>query len=208
MVCMKITTVSTGSVIMETIKAAYEAVYQDGVFQPLEHIPFASGTPVHVALHGELFRFLEPHPTRRRALAAGAEAERIVCELVRGQIVPRNRPWDVLSRNGTRLQVKVSKPHLPSKCAATKRWLWSKVLTGRSNEVDRLVLLGSPDPRYHPPDSYLFFDVPMRWVMSYTISCGQYRGINLTTHPTTRCRARGLWAYEVTAEELAKRYGN
>ena len=96
--------------------------------------------------------------------ARGGPGEEYVAELTGGVRTKYKDGHDIKLPNGTRLEVKLSKPNTPSG-SNTTRWVWSNLLgLNDTKAFDFLVLLGEKDPRYekqYPSDlRYVCFLVP------------------------------------------------
>lgn len=133
--------------------------------------------------------FLRNHPT----LAQGLKGERLICELTGSIATQLNASFDLTSKIGLKIEVKLSKLHTPVKAAPnTKRWTWTKPMgwLDRGKDYDYLILLGEKDFRYQEQyldDSpYIAFVVPLKEVPT-VCSVGRTIGanVNLTTNLKT-----------------------
>jgi hypothetical protein len=98
---------------------------------------------------------------KSRDRARGVPAEDLVAQMTGGERTKRYKDlYDVKTKKGTRIEVKLSKVHHMS--TKTKRWTWNAVLGPK--QYDFLVLAGDRDTRYrerYPPDlDYVFFLIP------------------------------------------------
>jgi hypothetical protein len=161
--------------------------------------------------------------TTHASLARGIAGESLVAGWIQGVLTTHNARHDlVVAGRKLRIEVKYSglgpaRRNLQREGRETLRWAWSKPF-GESGkkEYDRLILVGDVDPRYgehyrDPACPYILFDVPFAEIMPLTIRTngGRYRSIQLTSNPrTARSAASALFAgYQVTLDELARRYG-
>lgn len=133
--------------------------------------------------------FLRSHP----ALAQGLKGERLICDLTGSTATQLNASFDLTSKVGLKIEVKLSKLHTPVKAApSTKRWTWTKPMgwLDKGKDYDYLILLGEKDLRYQDQyldDSpYVAFIVPLGDVPAIC-SVGRTIGanVNLTTNLRT-----------------------
>lgn len=133
--------------------------------------------------------FLRNHPS----LAQGLKGERLICELTGSIATQLNASFDLTSKLGLKIEVKLSKLHTPVKAAPnTKRWTWTKPMgwLDKGKDYDFLILLGAKDFRYQDQyldDSpYVAFIVPLKDVPAIC-SVGSTIGanVNLTTNLRT-----------------------
>jgi hypothetical protein len=137
-----------------------------------------------------------------------------IAELVGGRGRGHPSSFDVIARNGVRIEVKTSMLTGVTPNAPTKRWAWMRILgqDGRK-KYDYLVLLGLRDDRFmnqyaDPKSPYVMFVVPWRDVPKVTMG-KRHVQIQLTTNPSTvKPRGRLLFTkYQVTEAQLARRVG-
>jgi hypothetical protein len=130
--------------------------------------------------------FLRSHP----AMAQGLKGERLICDLTGSIATQLNASFDLTSKVGLKIEVKLSKLHTPAKAAPnTKRWTWTKPMgwLDKGKDYDYLILLGEKDLRYQDQyldDSpYVAFIVPLGDVPAIC-SVGRTIGanVNLTTN--------------------------
>ena len=102
-------------------------------------------------------------------MAQGLKGERLICDLTGSIATKLNASFDLTSRSGLKVEVKLSKLHTPVKTAPnTKRWTWTKPLgwLDKGKDYDYLILLGEKDHRYQElylDDSpYVAFIVPLK----------------------------------------------
>ena len=96
--------------------------------------------------------FLRLHPT----FAQGLKGERFICAITDGLATELNASFDIVLKNGLKLEVKFSKLNTPEKTAPdTKRWSWSKPLgwLDKGKDYDFLLLVAERDDRFG--DQYL-----------------------------------------------------
>ena len=110
----------------------------------------------------------------------------------------RRLPYDVLSGNGTRLEVKHSNQQ------ATNQWGWNVRKNRIAGLYDRMILVGTD-----LGSGMNFFDVPARFIVAWDredikISCSRF---TLSANRYTDF-GYALWNWFVcSAEQLAERYG-
>jgi len=152
---------------------------EEEVEQLLEHIR---------RLEGEV-EFLRAHP----ALAQGLKGERLICALTGSIATQLNTSFDLTSKVGLKVEVKLSKLHTPVKASPnTKRWTWTKPMgwLDKGKDYDYLILLGEKDTRYRnqylDDAPYVAFIVPLKDVPAIC-SAGRMIGanVNLTTNLKT-----------------------
>jgi hypothetical protein len=134
----------------------------------------------------------------------GDEYQRLVCELVNGKLMWDRCPYDVLSGNGQRLEVKWSQLKTHGK-SVSPRWRFAHLLgsSGR-NIYDRLVLVCEGLLPLHPP--YFFFDIPHAWVVDFYRKYSNY--INLAYENGRSWIFHELWEnFLCQPEDLARNYG-
>lgn len=140
--------------------------------------------------------------------------EELICNLTGGQRMAAGHPYDVLSANKTRLEVKGSKLRRYGN-SVNGRWEWTDLLgKGRTpKQYDRLILVGDTElmceTDFGPliDEAYYYFDVPYQWVLEYT--CGHPARTLACAHLKVCSRfGRELWNKFACAEDdLAQRYG-
>jgi hypothetical protein len=96
-------------------------------------------------------------------------AEEAVAKITGGELTTYSCPFDILLKNGVRLEVKHS-PLNRQKRTPTVRWIWSSPLglKNKGKAYEFLILVGdkNPDHEYYPKDSscaypdFVFFIVP------------------------------------------------
>lgn len=152
--------------------------------------------------------FLEGHPT----MHAGIKGETIISIEINGKLTSYAAPYDVVTKNGRKIEVKFSNLSTPVKGAKTRRWTWSSTLgvTGRK-VYDRLILVGVRDIDVDYGDAgkdpYIFFDVPFEKVPDVMRGRGF---IQMSSNPSTARSSNCLILYEnylVTLDLLEWRYG-
>jgi hypothetical protein len=99
---------------------------------------------------------------RKLGRARGVPAEVLVAQMTGGKRTEGYKDkYDVLTKKGTRIEVKLSKVH-EYRSNRTRRWTWDRLLGPK--EYDYLVLAGEKDARWseeYPADLvYVFFLVP------------------------------------------------
>jgi hypothetical protein len=146
----------------------------------------------------------------------GAKGEAYVRWLVGGSAPVREREdkGDVVSANGTRLEVKASVHSNRKKtCASTQSWTWGhpRGHSGKKN-YHRLILLGRPDRRYRGAyrskrAPWVIFDLPFRVVARLV---GEKSSISITTNPNSErlgSLTRMMFVkYQVSPSEIRFRY--
>jgi hypothetical protein len=112
-----------------------------------------------------------------------------------GRVARVNRSVvDVVSGNGTRLEVKWSGE------SRIYQWGWNVSNKLSAGEYDRMILVGADYPDYYRH----IFDVPIRWILAWnkpTISCS-----HVLSKPSDYGYALHNW-FLCTREQLADRYG-
>jgi len=159
-------------------------------------------------------KFLETHSL----LATGIRGESLVARLVGGHTTAYAAAHDVETKNGIRLEVKLSKLTDWDQTSGSKKWQWAKLLgEGGSKKYDFAILIGEADPRYkgfyrNPQAHYVMFCIPHSEILSLS-SEGQrpeYRHIQISSNPLRTRREKTIELYrkyQVTELELESRFG-
>jgi hypothetical protein len=146
----------------------------------------------------------------------GERGEDFVLEHVGGTKQSSSARFDVLSANGTKLEVKCPNLNDAVATAITKRRVWPHILgTENKKKFDRLILVGPIDDRYRKhyadPDSrFIMFDIPFGDVPPLLSKNGEIQ--SSTAPPYLRSarmsKARRLLfeKYQVTRDDLRSRY--
>ena len=157
-------------------------------------------------------------PSRRllSTQSQGLEIENYIAELVKGQLMPRGSSYDVLTPNGTRLEVKYSCMSLPKGASkSTRDWTWSSIKGKNRDKVfDRLILVGEPNPHcrdkyYEPNARYILFDLSFNDTEEVT-NIG-HNLIQLNTNPSSiwpskHKQLRLYSEFQVSHRQLCERY--
>jgi hypothetical protein len=94
---------------------------------------------------------------KRIEFARGGPVEELIKEWTEGKITKYKDRYDVMTKNGTHLEIKYSKVHTLKN--SVRRWTWHNILGMK--EFDYLVLAGVKDQAYEYPDlPFVLFVVP------------------------------------------------
>ena len=147
----------------------------------------------------------------------GSRGEEFIAELVGGDLATGSAPYDLISENGTTLEIKCPNLNEAVVGQITNRWSWSHILgSGRKKKFDRLLLLGPTDHRYRASyadaqSPFVIFDIPFREVEPL-LGTGDL--IQISTAPLevrkgrlSRKRQILFSRYQITRKQLIERYG-
>lgn len=118
----------------------------------------------------------------------GLIGEKFVEKVLSGERTASTKPYDIILKNGTRIEVKYASLSAPGRKSNTRRWVWRHVF-GESGkkEYDFLILLGEPDARHkhsykEQNESYVIFCIGFEIVKNF-VSNAKDKTIFLTTNP-------------------------
>jgi hypothetical protein len=132
------------------------------------------------------------------------DAEKLIFEIVGGEMMPKGWPFDVKSGNGTCLEIKHAPAYQHGK-SKNPRWRWVDALgcNRRKKQYDRLILVGEGESILDRP--YYLFDLPYLWVLEHTDAHG--RDIFCALRNVKSPIGRELHAkFKLDKEQLAQRY--
>lgn len=157
----------------------------------------------------------------KKNLLLGLKGERLVSELVEGQLTSHTSGFDVVSASGYVFECKYSSLGIAdrSKKNPSKRWAWPRPFgTAGKKFYDYIILIGDADDRwsnqYKDKESpYIIFCVPYEEVESLTITTdgGRMKSIHLTSNPSTALRSKGsrlFREFQITAEEFEQKFAD
>lgn len=128
--------------------------------------------------------------------AGCSAAESAVAHWTGGYVTPQyDAGYDVVSQNGSRIEVKYSKLNFPNKSRDNTRWNWTNILGNASDlkkPYDYLILVGQADERflsYYPvlDGKFVVFAIPRTYVENHRsnirLSLAARGTIALSTNP-------------------------
>ena len=146
----------------------------------------------------------------------GRQMEQYVAQLIEGTLMRGSAPYDVVSGDGVRLEVKYAAlSPLKGGAGTCRNWTWSYLLgAGRDKEYDRLILIAAPNPlcksAYLEIDApYILFDVPfavLPIIMNVNIGAIQLNSDPDAVRRTNEKHLRLYKEFQLTHRQLVDRY--
>jgi hypothetical protein len=147
-------------------------------------------------------------------VGVGNRGEEYVAKLIGGKMTRVSEHYDVLTKNGIRMEVKTSTLNLAVESSTTRRWTWTlSPGFATCKHFDCLILVGDVDPRFRDfyrerRASYILFDVPYEALLAVVRHTSSM--VQLSTNPKTArtAVAKALYKnYQVTHDEFISKYG-
>jgi regulator of replication initiation timing len=148
---------------------------------------------------------------RTLSFQRGDPVVKYIARLTKGQVTPYKEGYDIVTKCGKQLEVKVSYTLNEQTRTRTKRWVWDRILgLNETKRFDFLLLAGRKDERYkaqYPPGlKWVFFLVP--WEQVRAVTTQNCIGLNTNREGVRphNSRARDLWNLLVDSEgEIVRR---
>jgi hypothetical protein len=158
------------------------------------------------------FHDLMSHPK----IVAGLKGESLVIRLAEGVKAKQGASYDVILKDGSKVEVKYASCHIPNPAypESTKRWFWHRIFGNkRMKDYKYLVLIGEKDVRfqssYKDDSPFVFFLVDSN-IIDEVVTNDSRGSIYLTTNPNSARskRAKLLWQVRKMTEEMEEFFEN